>query len=166
MILKASQRGGGLDLAVHLMHTQENEHVELHDMRGFVSDDLRGAFREAYAVSRGTKCTQYLFSMSFNPPQGETVPVAAFETAIERVEGKLGLQDQPLAIVFHEKEGHRHAHCVWSRIDPETMTARQLSHFKLKLLDVSRELYIEHGWTMPRSLAAPKARDPRNYSLA
>ncbi len=38
MILKGSQRGGGRDLAVHLMKMDDNEHVRLHELRGFVGD--------------------------------------------------------------------------------------------------------------------------------
>ncbi len=38
MILKASQRAGGTQLAMHLLKTEENEHVEVHEVRGFVSD--------------------------------------------------------------------------------------------------------------------------------
>ena len=45
MILKESQRGGGKQLAVHLLKTDENEHVEVHDIRGFVADDVTGAFQ-------------------------------------------------------------------------------------------------------------------------
>lgn len=37
--------------------------------------------------------------------------------AIAEIERKLGLENQPLAILFHEKGGRRHAHFVWSRID-------------------------------------------------
>ncbi|MBI1340991.1 relaxase/mobilization nuclease domain-containing protein [bacterium] len=166
MILKASQRSGGQDLAAHLMRMDENEHVELHEMRGFVAAELAGAFREAYAISRATKCRQYLFSLSLNPPEREAVPVAVFEGAIARVEKKLGLEGQPRAIVFHEKEGRRHAHCIWSRIDADTMTARPLPHFKRKLCDVSRELYREQGWKMPRGLIDQRQRDPRNFTLA
>jgi hypothetical protein len=44
MILKASERSNASNLARHLMNTRDNEHVELHDMRGFVADDLDGAF--------------------------------------------------------------------------------------------------------------------------
>ncbi|MCG8441140.1 MAG: relaxase/mobilization nuclease domain-containing protein, partial [Caulobacterales bacterium] len=166
MILKGSQRGGGRNLAVHLMRVDDNEHVELHEVRGFVADDLHGAFKEAYAVSRATRCKQYLFSLSLNPPEQERVPVDAFENAIDRIEKKLGLEEQPRAVVFHEKEGRRHAHCVWSRIDARSMTARQLSHFKIKLRDVSRELFFEHGWRMPRGLANAKERDPADFTLA
>ena len=115
MILKASQRGGGQDLAAHLMRADENEHVSLHELRGFMADDLKGAFKEADAVSRGTKCRQFLFSLSLSPPEQERVPAEVFEKAIDRIEERLGLEGQPRAIVFHEKEGRRHAHCVWSR---------------------------------------------------
>jgi len=166
MILKASQRSGGQGLAVHLMRTDDNEHVEVHELRGFVSDDLHGAFKEAEAVSRATRCKQYLFSLSLNPPEDEDVPVSAFEDAIERIEDRLGLSGQPRAIVFREKEGRRHAHCVWSRIDGETLTAKQMSFYKNKLTDISRDLYLDHGWQLPRGLIDGALRDPRNFSLA
>lgn len=166
MILKASQRGGGQDLAAHLMKMDENEHMQLHELRGFVADDLKGAFKEADAISRGTKCRQYLFSLSMSPPEQERVPREVFEQAIERIEDRLGLSGQPRAIVFHEKEGRRHAHCVWSRIDAETMTAKHLPFFKRKLMDVSRDLYLEHGWKMPRGFENAAERNPTNFSLA
>ena len=54
MILKGSQRGGAIQLASHLLKA-ENEHVEIHEMRGFISDDLHGAFNEAHAIAKGTK---------------------------------------------------------------------------------------------------------------
>ncbi len=165
MILKASQRGGGKQLGLHLMKTEENEHVEVHEIRGFVSDDIVGALKEAYAVSKGTRCKQFLFSVSLNPPPNERVPVETFEAAISRIEEKNGLTGQPRIVVFHEKEGRRHAHAVWSRIDAETMTAKNLSHFKLKLRDLSRELYLEHGWKMPRGLMNSREADPRNFTL-
>lgn len=166
MILKASQRSGGQDLAVHLMRLDDNEHLSVHELRGFASDNLRDAFREVEAISQGTKCRQYLFSLSLSPPADARVPVADFEAAIERIEERLGLEGQPRAIVFHEKEGRRHAHCVWSRIDAETMTARQMSFFKTKLTGISRDLYLEHGWTMPQGLLDASMRDPTNFTLA
>lgn len=73
MILKASQRGGGKQLALHLLKTEENEHVEVHDIRGFVSNDLLGSLTEAHAISKATKCKQFLFSVSLNPPPQEKV---------------------------------------------------------------------------------------------
>ncbi len=166
MILKGSQRAGGNQLALHLLRTDDNEHVEVHEVRGFMSENLKSALQEAYAISRGTRCRQYLFSLSLSPPETERVPVPVFEEALTAIEEKLGLAGQPRAIVFHEKEGRRHAHCVWSRIDAEEMKAINLRHFKLKLRDVSRQLYIDHGWKMPNGLVNSQERDPRNFSRA
>lgn len=166
MILKGSQRGGGRQLALHLLNVAENEHVRVHELRGFTADDLPGAFQEVYAISRGTKAKQFLFSLSLNPPQSEQVRTETFEAAIEAIERKMGLEGQPRAVVFHEKEGRRHAHAVWSRIDAEKMRAINLPFFKMKLRDVSRDLYLEHGWQMPRGFVNSKERDPANYSLA
>lgn len=166
MIIKASQRGSGANLAAHLMKLDDNEHVRLHEIRGFASDNLHDAFREAEAVSRGTKCRQYLFSVSINPPMDENVSVHVFEDAIERIENKVGLSGQPRAVVFHEKENRLHAHCVWSRIDADTMTAKQLSFYNTKLFNLARDLHLEHGWTMPRGMAEKGLRDPTNFSLA
>ncbi len=39
MILKGSQRSGGRQLATHLLRADQNEHVELHEILGFLSDD-------------------------------------------------------------------------------------------------------------------------------
>lgn len=166
MILKASQRGGGKQLGLHLIKTQDNEHVEVHDIRGFISDDIVSALKEAHAVSLGTRCKQFLFSVSLNPPPQERVSVETFETAIARIEERNNLTGQPRIIVFHEKEGRRHAHAVWSRIDAETMTARNLPFFKTKLRDLSRELYLENGWKMPRGFMNSREADPRNFTLA
>lgn len=165
MILQGSQRGGAKNLALHLLK-DENEHVEIHELRGFVSDDLVSALNEIHAISKGTKAKQPLFSLSLNPPPEENVPIGDFEDAIGRVEDKLGLSGQPRAIVFHEKEGRRHAHAVWSRIDADSMKAIRLPFTRYKLRDISRELYIEHGWTMPRGFINSKERDPRNFSIA
>ncbi len=169
MILVSNQRGGAKNLALHLLK-DENDHVEVYEMRGFASENLIGALNEAYAVSRGTQCKQFLFSVSLNPPQTEKVNIVDFLEAIERIEKKMGLDDQPRAIIFHEKEGpggpRRHAHAVWSRINMEEMKAVQLSFTRKKLRSISRELFREHGWKMPRGLMDSKERDPKNFTLA
>lgn len=166
MILKASQRAGGKQLAAHLLNGRDNDHVTVHELRGFVADDLTGAFNEAYAVSRGTRCRQFLFSLSLSPPVTEDVSIDVFERTIADIEKKMKLSGHPRAIVFHEKQGRRHAHCVWSRIDTDSMTAINLPHFKLKLRDMSRSLFLENGWHMPRGLMNSEERDHFTFDLA
>jgi hypothetical protein len=165
VILKASQRTGGKQLGSHLLKTEENEHVEVHEVSGFVADTVMGAMNEAHALARGTRCQQYLFSMSLSPPVHESVRVETFEKAISDIEERLGLTGQPRIIVFHEKEGRRHCHAVWSRIDAETMTAKELPFFKNKLNEIAKQLYLENGWAMPKGFANPKLRDARNFTL-
>lgn len=165
MILKASQRAGAKALGLHLLK-DENDHVEVHEVRGFCAENVIGAFKEAQAVARGTRCKQFLFSVSLNPPEHAAVPVSAFERAIDRIEKDTGLTGQPRVVVFHEKEGRRHAHAVWSRIDAETMTARPMSHFKRKLQAISKSLYLEHGWELPRGFAEKERRGRGSFDLA
>ncbi len=166
MIIKGSERANSKELAVHLLNDSDNDTIHVHDLRGFLASDVTGAMKEARAISLGTKCKNHLFSVSFNPPENEVVSIEVFEEAIKHLEDKLGLQTHARAIVFHEKQGRRHAHAVWSRIDPVTMKAKTLSHYKLKCQDISRALYLEHDWQMPRGLARKGQADPRNFTLA
>ena len=164
MLFVANNRGGGRQLAHHLMK-QENDHITIHDMRGFAGHTLDAAFRETYAISRATKCEKYLFSLSLNPPMEASVPTDVFEQTIERVEKEFGLSGQPRALVFHEKDGRRHAHCVWSRIDVNEMKAIKIPYYKNRLMDISRELFVEHGWKMPAGMIDRAQKNPLNYSL-
>lgn len=166
MILKGSQRGSATQLARHLMNMRENEHVELHELRGFSCDRLIDALSEAEAIAKGTRCKQFMFSLSLNPPPDEDVSIETFETAIEMAEQRLGLTDLPRAVVFHEKEGRRHAHAVWSRIDPETMRARNLPFFKTRLMEIAKELYLHHQWELPTGLVNGSLRNPLNFTRA
>lgn len=159
MIIKASQRSGARNLANHLANTQDNDHVTLHEIRGLAGQSLHAALLEIDAVSKGTQCQQPLFSVSFNPPQDAEVKQGQFDAAFAKLEEKLGLTDQPRVVVFHEKEGRRHCHVVWSRIDVDTMRAINMSHFKNKCTEVSRELYLDNGWAMPQGLQNKAERD-------
>ena len=164
MILKGCQRAGATALAHHLLNVDENEHVHVHELRGFVSDTLLGAFNEIYAISQGTRCRQFMFSVILNPPENENAPIEYFEAVRDRIEIEFGLIGQNRALVFHEKKGRRHAHCIWSRIDGDQMKAINLSHFKLRLRSISREIFMQYGWEMPRGLQNVDERDPLNYS--
>lgn len=163
MILEGNERGYGAELARHLLNPRDNDHVTMHRLDGFVADDLFGAFAEAEAISGATQCQKYLFSLSLNPPVGAEVSVEDFEAAVAQAEQRLGLTGQPRAIVFHEKNGRRHAHAVWSRIDGQELKAINLPHYKRKLFGLSQELYRSHDWEMPAGFRDADQRDPLNY---
>ncbi len=118
MILKGSQRGHGGQLARHLLNAEDNDHIEVHQLRGFLSDDLAGAFAEIEAVALGTKCVQPYFSVSINPPAEDSATLTDkdFRAAAHRIERAHGLNGQPRAIVFHEKPAARSPR--WSLAGP------------------------------------------------
>ena len=167
MILHGNARAGGRDLAIHLMRLDENEHIEVHQIEGFVAEDVLGAFKEVEALSRGTRCRKPLFSLSLSPPKDANVSAGEFEKAISKAEDALGLSGQPRVVVFHEKGEHRDRHChvVWSRINAEAMKAIPMPFNRLKMRDISRELFIEHGWDVPRGLVDREARNPLNMTF-
>ncbi|OKL42922.1 relaxase/mobilization nuclease domain-containing protein [Pseudovibrio exalbescens] len=166
MILKGSVRGSARELATHLLNGTDNEHAEVHEVRGFASEDLTDALIEAECLAKGTRCTKHLFSLSLNPPAQETVPVETFEEAVDRIEAGLGLENCPRAVVFHEKEGRRHCHVVWSRIDSEEMKAVPMPYFKNRLMDLSRDLFLEHNWDVPHGILDRSAKNPLSFDLS
>lgn len=153
-------------MALHLLNREKNDHIHVHRIEGFIADDVLGALNEAYALSKGTQCKQFMYSLSLSPPANEDVPVSVYEEALKRIEKKLDLVGQPHVVVFHEKEGRRHAHCVWSRIKIESMTAVNISHPKLKLNTIAKSLYLEHGWKMPDGFIDKTRKNPLNYTRA
>lgn len=169
MIMVGNSRGNGQNLAKHLL-SPENERVSVHAVDGFMSGDLHGAFKEVEAVSKGTRCKKYLFSLSLNPPKGVEVGTDVFDTTIARVEKTLNLSGQPKAVIFHEKSGadgktRRHCHVVWSRIDTQAMKAIAMDYSKQRLNELAKELYLEHEWELPKGFISPRFRDPKNFTL-
>jgi hypothetical protein len=151
MILKGNQRAGAADLATHLSNEYDNERIEIAAIRGTVADDLHGALAEIEAVASGTRCRQPLYSLAINP--SSPISREQYLAAIDHIEGKLGLADQPRAVVFHVKHGREHCHVVWSRIDNETMRAIPMSHDRMKLRTCARELAHAYGLDLPAGLA-------------
>jgi hypothetical protein len=168
MILKGNQRGGGSQLAAHLMNSFDNERIEIADVRGATAQDLSGAFAEWATEARATKAKKNLYSFSASPDQSQgRLTRAQYLELIDRTERSLKLVGQPRAIVFHEKRDERgvlreHCHVVWSRIDTEKMKAVQISHDRLKLRTVAREFARDHGLELPAGMKKDGKRNRFN----
>lgn len=151
MIPFASQRGGGQDLATHLMNAYDNEVTELAHLRGAIASDLHGAFKEWQVQAEDlTRCEKYLYSLSINPdPRQGPLTRDQYMDYIARTEESLGLTNQPRAIVFHEKYGREHCHVVWSRIDAMHAKAVHLAFDHEKLMRITRAFARDHGLRLP-----------------
>jgi hypothetical protein len=168
MIVKGNQRGGGSQLAVHLMNSFDNEVIEVAEVRGSVARDLSGAFAEWRAQSLSTRCEKYLYSLSLSPDQAQgRLTREQYLDLIARTERSLKLVGQPRVVVFHEKRDERgdlrqHTHVVWSRIDIEKNKAVQMSHDRLKLRSVAQEFARDHGIQLPNGMKNDGSRDRFN----
>jgi len=166
MILKGNTRSNASGLAKHLENTRDNDHVTIHELRGFASEDFSEGLLEVEAMAKGTRCQKEFYSLSFNPPKDVSADREVFLDAIAQSEKKLGFENLPRAIIFHEKYGRQHAHVVWSRIDPETGLARDIKHDHLKLQSLSIDLYRQHGWELPAGLRDKAQAKKENFNLA
>ena len=166
MIPFGSQRALGQDLATHLLNTQDNERMEVAQVRGAVARDLHGAFAEWEAQAHTlTRCSNYLYSLSINPDQRQgRLTKEQYLDYIDRAENRLGLAGQPRAVVFHikkDKNGvpREHCHVVWSRIDAERGKARHMAFDHDKLMMVTREFARDHGLTLPDGYYRDKGQE-------
>ena len=166
MIPFGSQRALGQDLATHLLNTQDNERMEVAQVRGAIARDLHGAFAEWEAQAHTlTRCSNYLYSLSVNPDQRQgRLTKEQYLDYIDRAENRLGLAGQPRAVVFHikkDKNGipREHCHVVWSRIDADRGKARQIAFDHDKLMMVTREFARDHGLTLPDGYYRDKGQE-------
>jgi hypothetical protein len=98
---------------------------------------------DAYAA--GTRCQKPLYHAAISPePPHRLTPEQRIE-AVDELEAKLGLQNQPRVVMIHEKEGREHIHVVWSRIDLDRMRAIPDSHNYRKHEESARELERRFG---------------------
>lgn len=166
MIPFGSQRALGQDLATHLLNTQDNERMEVAQVRGAIARDLHGAFAEWEAQAHTlTRCSNYLYSLSVNPDQRQgRLSREQYLDYIDRVENRIGLAGQPRAIVFHVKKDkngipREHCHVIWSRIDAERGKARQIAFDHDKLMMVTREFARDHGLKLPDGYFRDKGQE-------
>ena len=148
--MKANQRGYGRQLVAHLLNAHDNETVEFNSVRGAVAQDLAGAIDEWHAQSKATRCRKFLYHLSINPdPKTGPLTRAQYDEFIARVETKLGLKDQPRAIVFHIKDDREHCHVAWSRIHPTELKAIPISHDRKTLQSIIRRFARDHDRPLP-----------------
>jgi len=165
MIAFGSQRAGGADLATHLSNAEDNEYVEVADLRGSVAEDLHGAFSEWEAQAHAmTKAQKYLYSLSVNPdPAQGRLSRDQYMDYIARAEECLGLAGQPRAVVFHIKEQRdgnlrEHCHVIWSRTDIQDLKAIPIAFDRHKLMMVAREFARDHGLSLPDGYETGRAK--------
>lgn len=113
------------------------------EVKHLASETLEGAFQEINAHALGTRATLSAYHAKICPAQGEHLTEEQALKAVDRLEEELGFNDQPRAVVRHEKHGREHFHVVWSRIDIENMKAIDTPNNYEKHEKVAKELERE-----------------------
>lgn len=165
MILKGSQRGSAIEFGLHLLKAA-NEHAEVHELRGFMAEDVQGAMKEAQAVAggRGATSTSFQFRSTrqirkpcLSPPSSARLRKWKPPTActVSRA-SSCSMSRKAAAMRIASGRGSM----------SKGMKARPLPFFKNKLREVSKSIYLENGWRMPMGLIDSSQRNPLNFSLA
>lgn len=131
MICKGGKRSGGTSLANHLLKN-DNERIVVVEIRGTATQDLHEALKDMELASKMTKAKTGLYHAQINPAKDEAMTPEQWQQSVNEMEKRLGLKDQPRAVVYHEKGGRAHMHVVWQRTDIE----------KGKVIDTKNDYYI------------------------
>lgn len=158
MIINGGARKSGGFFAHHLMKAQENERVEIKEMRGLYAEDLPDAFREMQFLAAGSKAENYFYHANVNPREDEQLTPEQWEHTADTLERNLGLENHPRVIIEHTKNGRTHQHYIWSRVDMDTGTVTPVTDNYYIHTQTAREL--EQAFSLsPVQLPLPPERD-------
>src|SRR5258708_5449223 len=71
MIAKGTTHNNGVKLAAYLTAGKDGEHAELWQLRGFLAEEIKDAFRDVHIMAAATRCEQPLFHVQVRNPAGE-----------------------------------------------------------------------------------------------
>lgn len=131
MICKATKRSGGANLASHLLKN-DNECILVVEIKGTSTKDLHEALKDMELTAKMTQAKTGLYHAQINPALDETMTSKEWIFAVDEMERRLGLTNQPRAVIYHEKSARPHLHVVWQRTDVE----------KGKVIDTKNDYYI------------------------
>lgn len=147
MIAKSSMRGGGIQLADHLVKTDENEVVRIVGGRGVAANDPHGAIAEMRGQSAAWTGKKYLDHAHISPDR--TMTDEEWQIAWNEYEKEFGLASAPYIEVAHSKANrHEHRHRAYLRVDAETnrlFSGHSDSNSKRRDEKVSRILEVKFG---------------------
>ena len=171
MIISGGSRSNWRFFATHLTNKKDNDRVSVVEIRGLAGESVQEGLSEMAALASGTRCKNFIYHADLNPREDEHLTPEQWERAVDLLESKLGLEGQSRVVVEHEKNGRTHRHVIWSRINPDTMTAISDSQNYAIHEAVARELEREFGHEAVRNTLTREAkekrpdRNPKNWEV-
>lgn len=128
MIIKGKARAASGQMASYIEKPGENELVQVHEVRGAMATDPRGAIQEMAAIASASRCKSFLYHAQINPKADEHLTSEQWQKAVDTLEKNLGLEGHQRIVFEHVKEGRQHYHIVWNRVDVESLRAVHMSN--------------------------------------
>ncbi|WP_417832351.1 LPD7 domain-containing protein [Terasakiella sp.] len=133
MIINGSTRGTSWadieELCQHLLNVESNEEVEVNGVRHCLNHSLQGSLKEMRFLSLGSRSKKSVYHSSISAPRDEAERLSDKQwlDAVDVLENEMGFQGHQRAIVFHKKNGRKHAHVIWGMVNPSTLKAASTS---------------------------------------
>ena len=164
MVVMGRNRGNGKALANYLLSTAANDNVEVFDIRGTAdTSDLHTSLIEMSLKAELTRSNAGLYHVQLNPAYGEDRRMTAEDwlKSAEILERQTGFENQPRAMVFHQKHGRRHCHLIYSRYSAATgkMISDSFSRLAQDRARKEIEIALGHRRTPHRSYERPHIKE-------
>lgn len=149
-------------LAKHLLRMDENELVEVMQIRGTARpDDLAASLRSMQRATELTQGKTGLFHVAINPREHEADEMTPeqWEHTLKAIEKEFELVGQPCALTKHTKNGRSHIHAVYQLTNTE----------KGKLIDIKHDHYrcVNLGLKLEKELShelTSRERSRKSYT--
>ena len=171
MIIEGGSYSAGWWWARHVQDVEKNERVEVMEVEGLDGQTIEDYFRQMYACSKGTNCTNYFEQWNINLPKHESLTDPQWKEAHDIARKNHGLEGQPFFRIRHTKREadgtlHEHEHCFTLRIETEKMKAISNSLSARTREQTARELEQKFGLTSVRSVLVANRETLRPARLA
>lgn len=123
IVIKGASRGNAGQMAAYILAQGKNELSQVHEVRGTLADDPRGALAEMAAIADGSRCRDFLYHAQINPEKGDRLTPEQWRQAVDTLEKNLKLEGHQRVVFEHVKDGRQHYHVVWNRVDIDTLKA-------------------------------------------
>ena len=123
IVIKGASRGNPGQMAAYILAQGKNEFSKVHEVRGTLATDPRGALVEMAAIAVGSRCQDFIYHAQINPEKDDHLTPEQWQTAVDKLEKNLRLEGHQRVVFEHVKDGRQHYHVVWNRVDIETLKA-------------------------------------------
>lgn len=168
MVIKGRTRGGGRQLANYLLTKGDNEQVGLLYVDGqerFSEQDFRQLLGDFSLTEKLTRSKKGIYHVTINPPEGidQRMSKEHWLQAASVLTEELGMGEQRMAMVLHQKNGKRHLHIAIERYNHETGKVIPIDHNYRKHLKAGQKI-AQHLGLQPLPERNPK-RKPMKEAL-